>query len=33
MQEANRIDAFLVGLGFGVDGTVIAILTIVKLYG
>ncbi len=33
MDEADRIDAFLVGLGFGVVGTVMAILTIAKLYG
>jgi len=33
MQESDKLDAFLVGLGFGVVGTVMAILTIAKLYG
>lgn len=33
MQEADRIDAFLVGLAFGVVGTVMAILVIAKAFG
>lgn len=33
MDEADKLDAFLIGLGFGVVGTVMAILTVAKMYG
>jgi hypothetical protein len=33
MQEANQIDAFLVGLGFGVVTTTMAILIFAKSFG
>lgn len=32
MQEADRLDAFLIGLGFGVISTVMVIITFAKLY-
>lgn len=33
MQEADKLDAFLVGLGFGVIGTVMTILVFAKAFG
>jgi hypothetical protein len=33
VQDADRIDAFLIGLGFGVVGTVMAILVFAKAFG
>ena len=33
MAEADKIDAFLIGAAFGVISTVMAILTIAKMYG
>lgn len=33
MQEADKLDAFLAGCGFGVVGAVMAIITFAKLYG
>ena len=32
-EEANRIDAFLVGLGAGVVFAVMAILIVARIYG
>ena len=32
-SEADRIDSFLVGLGFGVFGTVMVILIVARIYG
>lgn len=32
-QQADRIDAFLVGLAFGVITATMAVLTFVKIYG
>lgn len=33
MQEADKLDAFLVGLGFGVISTVIIIVAFAKAFG
>ena len=33
LSEADRLDSFLVGLGFGVFGTVMVILIIATIYG
>lgn len=32
-EEADRIDAFLVGVAFGVIGSVMAILIVAKAFG
>lgn len=33
MEEADRLDAFLAGCGFGVVVTTMVLLTFVKIYG